>query len=61
VIGGLGEAVAAALMLAGFAPPSIRSVFRRVPRRRRAADTARPLRHLDGGDLQRRQKLAVKE
>ena len=51
VIGGLGEAVAGVLLRAGVAPavPPDRAA-RRVPRRRRAADAARPLRHLRRSD-----------
>ena len=48
VIGGLGEAVATALLTSGVTPPFRQiGLARRVPRRGRAADAARPLRHFD--------------
>ena len=59
VIGGLGEAVAgaaAALRRHPDLPPD--RAARRVPRRRRAADPARPLRHLDRGHGPQHQGLA---
>ena len=48
IIGGLGEAVAGLLLRSGVTPTFRQiALAGRVPRRRRAADPARPLRHLD--------------
>ena len=60
VIGGLGEAVAGLLMRSGV-HPAFRQIAPagRVPRRRRPADAARPLRHLGRGHGEADQGLAV--
>ena len=60
IMGGLGEAVAAALLRAGVhAEVPAGGVAGRVPGRGRAADAARPLRHLGRGDGEEHQGMAV--
>ena len=61
IIGGLGEAIAGVLLRAGVAPkPSGRSALPdEFLRRRRAADAARPLRHLGRRDGAEHQGLAL--
>ena len=60
VVGGLGEAVAGLLMRNGVSVP-FRQIAPagRVPRRRRAADAARPLRAVDDRDRKKRKRVAV--